>query len=165
MAIRKITFNQNDYYHVYNRGTDKRKIFLDKGDIYYFFDSIQICNSIEKFSNRGSSKNSRKINISKTKKSGKLVSIVAYCLLPNHYHFILKEETEGGISKFMQKLGTSYTKFFNNKYERTGVLFQGKFKAKEIDKDHLSLTSVYVNLNYKHHKVDQKKGLTKSSVF
>jgi len=166
MAVRNIIFKVGGYYHIYNRGTDKRKIFLDKGDLYYFFDSIQIYNSVEKFNNRASSKNSRKINLEKAKNSEKLVSIIAYALLPNHYHFILKEEVEGGISKFMQKLGTSYTKYFNNKYKRTGVLFQGKFKAKEIYSDEsLNHISVYVNMNYKHHKYDPKKDLVKTSVF
>ena len=166
MSIRKITFEVGKYYHVYNRGVDKRKIFMNKGDLYYFFDSIIISNVVEDKHQSNNSKNARKNRKEKAKKIDKLVSIIAYSLLPNHYHFILKEEVEGGISKFMQKLGTSYTMYFNKKYERTGVLFQGKFKAKEINSyNGLEVLSVYVNMNYKHHKFDIKKDLTKSSIF
>ena len=163
---RKIEFKVGGYYHIYNRGVDKREIFLDKGDLYYFFYTIIISNREENIYNDYGKKNFRKEEKNKAKKSEKLVSIIAYALLPNHYHFILKEEVEGGISKFMQKLGTSYTKYFNNKYKRTGVLFQGKFKAKEIYSDEsLNHISVYVNMNYKHHKYDPKKDLVKTSVF
>jgi len=95
-----------------------------------------------------------------------LVSIIAYCLLPNHFHLVLRQESEDGISKFMQKLGTSYTMYFNQKYKRSGSLFQGKFKANIIGGDFgLPVLSVYVNLNYIHHKIDPKENLVKSSIF
>ena len=164
MGIRKIVFGTGEYYHIFNRGTDKRSIFMDKGDLYYFFDAMFIANQEKPIKDRHNRfRHKTKKN---AKKEKKLVSIIAYCLLPNHFHLILKEEVEGGISKFMQKLGTSYIMYFNKKYERNGVLFQGRFKATHLDKDSsLEFTSVYVNLNYKHHNIDPEKKLVKSSLF
>ena len=165
---RKIVFHADQYYHAFNRGTEKIPIFREKGDLYYFFDSIILANQI----GLGNQKRERdktlerKKNKEIAKQSKKLVSIIAYCLLPNHFHLILREEIEGGISKFMQKLGTSYTMYFNQKYERNGVLFQGKFKATHLDRGNaLEFTSVYVNLNYKHHQINPEKSLIKSSLF
>ena len=104
--------------------------------------------------------------ISIEKDEAKLVSIISYCLLPNHFHLVLKQESENGISKFMQKLGTSYTVYFNNKHKRSGSLFQGKFKANMIDGEFgLPVLSVYVNLNHVHHRIDPKENLVKSSIF
>ena len=166
MSKRKNKFYVDEYYHVFNRGTDKRKIFFNYGDIKYFVDSVFISNKSKPIKDKNSGKNIRK----KIKKGAiqekKLVSIITYCLLPNHYHLILREKVEGGISRFMQKLGTSYTMYFNAKYERTGVLFQGKFKATHLDKgSSLEFTSAYVNLNYKHHNINPEKKIVKSSLF
>jgi putative transposase len=96
----------------------------------------------------------------------KLVDFVAYCLNPNHYHFILTPLVENGIERFMQRLGTGFTMFFNERYERNGVLFQGKFKAVHIDSDeYLMYLNVYVNLNDKAHSLggSTSKWITKSS--
>jgi REP element-mobilizing transposase RayT len=83
-----------------------------------------------------------------------LVEIVAYCLNPNHYHLLLREIHDSGISKFIQKLSTGYTKYFNEKYKRNGVLFQGKFKYVHIGTDEqLQYIGVYVNLNNLVHKI------------
>lgn len=166
MSIRKIKFTEGEHYHVFNRGVDKREIFKSQEDLYYFFKRLIDLNNIVV----GTSFNSKRF-----RKSGevvidneniKMVSIVAYCLLPNHFHLVLKQESEGGISKFMQKLGTSYTMYFNKKYNRSGSLFQGKFKANLIDGDFgLPVLSVYVNLNYLHHKINPKNTFVKSSIF
>jgi len=86
-------------------------------------------------------------------KGKKLVDIVAYCLNPNHFHLLLLQKLENGVPKFMHRLGTGYTKYFNHKYKRTGALFQGTYKAKHIDdNDYLLHTSAYVNLNFKVHR-------------
>ena len=168
MSKRKEDFYIGEYYHIFNRGVDKRKIFLDKGDLYYFFDAIQISNRKGKIQN--SNNKGRKKEKERAKKDEKIVEIISYCLLPNHFHFILKEITEGGISKFMSKLGGSYSQYFNSKYERSGTLFQGRFKAKRISgigkRDFsIEVISAYVNLNYKHHNYDIKKDLIKTSLF
>ncbi len=165
MARRKIPFEVGNYYHVFNRGVDKRKIFLDKGDLYYFFDAIIISNSVENIKNTDV-KNKRKKEKESKINSEKIVEIIAYAILPNHFHFILKEITEGGISKFMKKLSGSYSLYFNKKYERIGTLFQGRFKSSLLAYENsLERTSAYVNLNYKHHKIDPEKFLVKTSLF
>lgn len=79
-----------------------------------------------------------------------MVKFIAYCINPNHYHFILQQVSEKGIEKFMQRLGMGYAKYFNNRRKRSGTLFQGKFKARHIDSnEYLLHVSSYVNLNYK----------------
>ncbi|SMN15137.1 hypothetical protein CRYPA_1187 [uncultured Candidatus Thioglobus sp.] len=166
MSIRKTVFVKEHYYHVFNRGVDKRVIFQTKEDLYYFFKRLIDLN-INNINNNLKLKRSRMSGeVSFEKDEAKLVSIISYCLLPNHFHLVLKQESENGISKFMQKLGTSYTVYFNNKYKRSGSLFQGKFKASMIDGEFgLSILSIYVNLNYVHHRINPKENLVKSSIF
>ena len=89
----------------------------------------------------------------KAANSEKLVEIIAYCLNMNHYHLILRQVADNGISEFMKRLGGGYTYYFNEKYEKSGSLFQGKYKSKHIADDiYLKHISIYVNLNYKVHK-------------
>jgi REP element-mobilizing transposase RayT len=166
MSIRKIQFGEECYYHVFNRGVDKRSIFEDKNDIYYFFNRLTDLN-IDAVNSRLTTKRFKKQGkVIIEPNYAKLVSIIAYCLLPNHFHLVLKQESKDGISKFMQKLGTSYTMYFNTKYKRSGSLFQGKFKANLIGGDFgLPVLSVYINLNYIHHRIDPKINLVKSSIF
>ena len=90
----------------------------------------------------------------KTESNPKLVEFVCYCLNPNHYHFALKQLVENGIAKFMHRLGTGYTKYFNKKYENIGSLFQGTYKAKHIDTNkYLLHLSAYINLNPEAHQL------------
>jgi REP element-mobilizing transposase RayT len=98
------------------------------------------------------------------KKISPLVQFVAFCLNPNHFHFILTQLEDHGIEKFMHRLGTGYTKYFNGKYLRSGALFQGRFKANHINSnEYLLHVGVYVNLNYKVHKLKQNEDLFLSS--
>lgn len=81
-------------------------------------------------------------------KSSTLVDIGAYCLMPNHFHLLIREKTEGGITKFMSKLSTAYSMYFNNKHDRTGGLFEGRFKATHVDTDeYLKYLFSYIHLN------------------
>lgn len=81
------------------------------------------------------------------------MNIIAYCLNPNHYHFILEQLVDGGISEFMKRIG-GYTLYFNNKNKRSGALFQGRFKAVHIDSnEYLLHVSSYVNLNDRVHQL------------
>lgn len=81
-------------------------------------------------------------------KGAALVDIGAYCLMPNHFHVLIHEKTEGGISLFIQKVSTGYTMYFNKKYQRSGALFQGRFKAKHADTDeYLKYLFSYIHLN------------------
>lgn len=171
MGIRKIPFVNDEYYHVFNRGVDKRIIFNNKDQQYFFFRRLNDLNSIDSSITAKTNRNKVQIRALPVLNTGKdriekLVRIVAYCLLPNHFHLLLKQVTDNGVSQFMQRLGTSYTVFFNKQEKRTGSLFQGKFKATHLDGDFaLPTLSAYVNLNYKHHKIDPKKNLIKTSLF
>ena len=164
VMARNTDFEVGIHYHIYNRGTEKRPIFLEKGDIFYFLNALIISNSPDRKLHTNA-KGVLELAKQQALQSENLVEIVAYALLPNHFHLILKEIIPGGISKFMQKLGTSYTMYFNKKYKRTGVLFQGKFKGKEVEDVHLDYLSAYVNTNYAHHGYDPKKDLVKTSQF
>ena len=166
MSIRKVQFVEGEYYHVFNRGVDRRDIFESQDDLQYFFKRLIDLNMVAVDSKFNSKRYRESGKVVVDKRYKNLVTIVAYCLLPNHFHLVLKQESEDGISKFMQKLGTSYTMYFNQKYNRSGSLFQGKFKANMIDSEFgLPVLSVYVNLNYIHHRISPKGNLIKSSIF
>ncbi|MFA6273664.1 MAG: transposase [Candidatus Paceibacterota bacterium] len=145
MSFRKINFANGEFYHIYNRGVEKRPIFSDSYDLQRFLQSMEEFNSTEPIGSIF--ENSFKKLGSEASKL-KLVNFVAYCLNPNHFHFVLEQVSEKGIEKFMHRLGTGYTKYFNNKQKRTGALFQGVFKSKHVNSnEYLLHLSVYVNLN------------------
>ena len=165
MGIRNITFTNGEYYHVFNRGVDKRIIYNTKEQQYFFFNRLKLLNTIDSRKYIANKRSRYKDKII-TGNGEELISIVAYCLLPNHFHLLLKQKVDNGISQFMQRLGTSYTKFFNQQEDRSGSLFQGKFKATHLsDNFSLPILSAYVNLNYKHHQIDPSKNIVKSSLF
>jgi putative transposase len=152
--MRTVIFTEKEFYHIYNRGVDKRIIFSDQNDFGRFLQGMDMFNSIE---NTGSIYEKTYVSrfgrrASKNKETKALVNIIAYCLNPNHYHFILEQIEERGIEKFMHKLGTGYSKYFNTKYKRSGTLFEGKFKAIHIDSnEYLLHLSAYINLNDRAH--------------
>lgn len=152
MGTRKTSFANGEFYHVFNRGVDKRIIFTDNYDMDRFFKSLIEFNVIDPIGSLY--ENSRnQCGGSTATQDEKLVNIITYCLNPNHYHLILEQLAEGGLSEFMKRLG-GYTWYFNNKYERNGVLFQGRFKAMHIDSnEYLLHVSAYVNLNDRAHKL------------
>ncbi|MFA5838702.1 MAG: transposase [Candidatus Paceibacterota bacterium] len=152
--MRNIELANDEYYHVFNRGVDKRKIFSDKYDLQRFFQSMKEFNTIEPIGSIYENSFEKTKNPQLGCGAPKLVEFVCYCLNPNHYHFILKQVKEKGIEKFMHKLGGGYSKYFNQKYKRTGALFQGSFKAVHIDSnEQLLYVSSYVNLNFKVHQL------------
>jgi len=143
-------FAKQEFYHIYNRGVDKRDIFMDSDDLYRFLKSMNDFNVQDPIGSIY--EHSFKLG-SPTPKLKKLVNFVAYCLNQNHYHFILEPLVDNGIQKFMHKLSTGYTNYFNEKYKRSGSLFQGGYKAIHINSnEYLLHASVYINLNYKIHK-------------
>ena len=162
---RYIPFALDEYYHAYSRGTEKRKTFLNENDYFRFILLLYLCNSKENIqlsrifeSIKTKNKNSGKEAPYLSKKDlyelfdmsikNKLVSIVSYCLMPNHFHLILREVKEGGISMFMKKLLTAYSMYFNIKYERSGALFTRPFRLKNINKDnYFRCLFSYVHLN------------------
>ena len=127
-------FAPNEYYHIYNRGTEKRKIFTTEADYLRFISLLYLCNTPESLHRSDYSQASLDQLLS-LKRGKTLVAIGAYCLMPNHFHILMHEHTESGISTFMQKLITAYTMYFNRKYDRSGALFQGRFKAERVKQD------------------------------
>ena len=146
---RKHPFVPENYYHIYNRGIDKRIIFKSVYDYQRFVILLYIANSqtsIRLDDLIASHKNYEEIF--EVERGDPLVSIGAWVLMSNHFHLILREEVEGGISTFMKKLGTAYSMYFNIKYKRTGGLFGGPFKSKYIPEDsYLKHLFGYIHLN------------------
>jgi len=151
MSIRKTALVPNEIYHIYNRGVDKRDIFLDDEDrfrfihdLYEFNDSNQAINLAVHLGN-----NNKKVGFLKFNKPRELlVEILAFCMMGNHFHLLLRQITEKGTTEFMRKIGTGYTNYFNQKYERNGVLFQGKFKSVHIkNKSHFMYMPIYIHFN------------------
>jgi hypothetical protein len=152
-----------EYYHIFNRGVDKRLIVKNNEDANRFIQSLEFFNSKEPI---GSLRNVVfDKDIKKVEPNHPLVEIVCYALNPNHFHLLLKEIIEGGISEFMKRLGGGYTWYFNNKNSRSGSLFQGTFKSVHIkSNEQLLHLSVYINLNWKVHQISGlTAGNTKSS--
>jgi putative transposase len=140
-------FAPNEFFHSYNRGVEKRKIFLNQKDIDRFLMLLYVCNSKESI-HLSNLKKPRLDKVLIIPRKDDLVHIGAYCLMPNHFHLLLRENIEGGVSLFMQKLLTGYTMYFNKKYDRSGSLFQGTFKASHCDNDnYLKYLFAYIHLN------------------
>ena len=143
---RLINFSEGEFYHLYNRGSDKRKIFLSSKDYERFVALLYLCNSNEPVHISLQGKNLNELlNV---ERDSELVDIGVYCIMPNHFHLLVKEKTEKGISRFMQKLTTAYTMYFNIKNDRNGNLFQGVFKATHVNTDeYLKYLFSYIHLN------------------
>lgn len=145
--MRKTEFKIGECYHVYNRGVEKRDVFGGDLDYFRFLKSLEEFNRVDPI---GSifEQSFRDKKESLGNEVSKLVDIIAYCLNPNHYHLILKQLEDKGIEKFMHRVGVGYSKYYNHKYKRSGVLFQGVFKSIHIDSnEYLLYLSAYVNKN------------------
>lgn len=115
MGIRKTKFIKGNYYHIYNRGCNKDHIFYEEKNYRFLLKKINKyyieCN----------------------------ISIIAYCLMPNHYHFLLRQDSDIPISKFVQSIFNSYTKAINKMYNRSGTLFENKYKSIHVSKENYLL--------------------------
>lgn len=161
--MRKLKISPGEYYHVYNRGSGRQTIFYDIGDylrflflILYFQVGIRfshIGREVKNFSQYFGKLGQHSVlsnykNIDKTQS----VSLVAFCIMPNHFHIILREnDMEGrGIPIYMQRVLNAYGKYFNTKYNKVGHVFEGPYKAKLIESDEqLMHLSAYIHLNPK----------------
>lgn len=140
----------NEWYHCYNRGVDRRRVFGAKRDYERFLTLMLLSNG----SDKRAANAERKFGLSKLlaqdafRNAAPLVEVGAYCLMPNHVHFILKESTEGGIASFMQRVFTGYTMYFNKLHGRTGALFAGTYKSKHLATDRYFKHAInYVHMN------------------
>lgn len=146
MPKKAVPLATGEMYHVYNRGVDKRTIFNDKSDYLRFYQSLYYFNTFEPTINfqRAARKEVRNID--------RLIDVQAYCLLPNHYHLIVKQLQNGGLSSFMKRISAGYTGYFNEKYDHSGVLFQGKYKKVHVaNQEQYNYVFAYVNENYVVH--------------
>lgn len=143
---RTFSFAPDEFYHVYNRGTEKRNVFMSRADRDRFLALLYFANQNEPADLK--LQGSTLLEVVEERIGAPIVEIIAYCLMPNHFHLLIRELEEGGISKFMQKLTTGYTMYFNKKYERNGSLFQGRFKATHVADDrYLRYLISYIHLN------------------
>ncbi|HTE49098.1 MAG TPA: transposase [Candidatus Paceibacterota bacterium] len=143
----------NEYYHIYNRGNGKSKIFLREEDYDRFLKILYICNSEKTFNFRDSVVNI-KIDAFDFERGEPLVSVLAWVLMPNHFHIVLISprsdlgEEYNPITEFMRKLSTAYVMYFNKKYKRTGGLFEGTFKSRHVgNENYFRYIFSYVHLN------------------
>ena len=150
---RNISIASDEFYHLYNRGTEKRDIFTIKADRERFLALLYLCNTTEPVriddiqKSQGSTLRKTEA-LFEIERGETLIDICAYCLMPNHFHLLVREKEDQGISKFMQKLMTGYTMYFNKRHERSGALFQGKFKAAHADEErYLKYLISYIHLN------------------
>lgn len=131
-------FIENGYYHIYNRGVEKRDIFLDKQDYAVFLNYLKKYLDPELGSDP----------LWKRKSLCQEVDLLTFCLMPNHFHLLVKQYTINGITKLMRAVCTNYVMYFNEKYQRVGGLFQGKYKAALVlDDIYLLHLSRYIHLN------------------
>ena len=136
-----------ELYHVLNRGVEKRQIFLDDQDRKRFVSGLDLFNDRQPVDNLRLVINGTLIRPTRSKENH-LVDIHAWCLMGNHYHLLVSERIEGGITRFLMKLNVGYAKYFNERYKRSGTLFQGRTKKVHITKDlHFLHILNYIHLN------------------
>lgn len=141
-----------EVYHIYNRGAHKQAIFTNDVDRNRFLlllyianntERIHLGNLLQKYKGRSWMEIYKEVKVDKS-----LVDIFAYSLMPNHFHVLLRQKTDGSITVFMKKLATAYSMYFNTKYEHSGVLFQGRFKSKHVgEDDYFRYLFSYIHLN------------------
>lgn len=162
--MRQISIAPGEFYHIFNRGMRKQEIFRDEHDRWRFLFLLLHFQSALTFNNishdlatfirhhkrhpvSGISKAAREKMVAEVATS-KSIGLLAFALMPNHFHLLIKEKTEGGISAYMQRVLNAYTKYFNAKYGESGHLFQGPFQIVHVaDNDQLLYTSAYIHRN------------------
>lgn len=151
--MRKTIFANEEIYHVFNLGVERRPTFTDKRE----YDRGLLALNFYRFKDLSTGlahvlkldQEKRNFFLSQLmKQKEKLVDILGYCLMPNHFHLLLKQLTNGGITKFIGDFSNSYTRYFNTKHKRIGHLFQGVFKAVRIEYDEQLIHVLrYIHLN------------------
>jgi putative transposase len=163
MAYRRTPFAPQEWYHCYNRGIDGRPLFIAPEDTQRFIELLYLCNSTTRFE-RGNFQDLAHDEVLALERGEPLVAIGAYCLMDNHWHLLLQEIVEGGISKFLQRVGTGYTVFFNKKYEHVGNVMVKPFRSKHVSNDrYLRRVVQYIHFNPAEiYEPNWKKGRVKN---
>lgn len=147
MPGRSIPLITGEIYHIFNRGNNKQNIFLQPRDYKRFTQTFHYY-QFSKIPQRFSTFSKNKLPAFSIDNHEKLVEIMCYCLMPNHFHFMIKQIKDNGISIFMSQVGNSYTRYFNTKYNYIGSLFQGTFKSVLVENEEQFLhLSRYIHLN------------------
>ncbi len=152
--MRLIRITPGEYYHIFNRAVNKQVIFHDTSDYFrflfltlYFQSPIifqQLGRKVKEFVQSRALDSVEEDEIIKKRR----VELVAFCIMPNHFHLIVKELDEGGIAAYMQRVLTSYSKYYNTKYEKSGHVFQGPYQAVHVeDNRQLLHLSAYIHRN------------------
>lgn len=145
MPYRNIKFANGRYYHLFNRGVEKRDIFSLKEDYQHFLETL----FYYQFGNpKPSLSTHKRFKLVDFENNQKIIEINTYCLMPNHFHLLVRQLDKNGVQDFARKVLNSYTKYFNTKNKRVGHLFQGAFKAVPVETDKQLLhLSRYIHLN------------------
>ena len=145
--VNRAPFAPEEWYHCYSRGVDKRIVFEDSKDYERFLQLLYLLNNKDTI-HRSDFKRPSTPEVLLIPRGKPIVAIGAYCLMPNHFHLLLKENTSSGISQFMRKLGIAYAMYFNIKNERVGNLFVKPFRSRHIPDDRYFKRVVqYIHLN------------------
>ena len=137
------TYVDNSYYHIYNRGVEKRVIFLDDQDYKTFLSYLKFYLTIPLRGETPKSFPSQQLH-----NHTQEIKLLAYCLMPNHFHFFVRQNDRHTINHFMRSIATRYGMYFNKRYKRVGSLFQGPYKASYIDNEMQYLyLSKYIHRN------------------
>ena len=138
-------FTEDGIYHIYNRGIEKRNVFLDKQDykiFLYYLKSYLSCPDDKKKSPHNISRAGLDFNLYQE------INLLSYVLMPNHFHFLIQQKPKNAITEFMRRLISAYVRYFNEKYKRVGPLFQSRYKAALVLKDEYFLhLSSYIHIN------------------
>ena len=154
--MRNIEISVDECYHIYNRGAQKRITFHNSSDyvrflfLILFFQSPIVFGQISRPVHHFVKHRVFDIDTEDISQitNNQYVELIAFCLMPNHFHLILKEVEENGVARYMQRVLNGYTKYYNTKYEVSGHLFQGPYKAVHVeDNDQLLYLSTYVHRN------------------
>jgi putative transposase len=151
-SVRSVHFRNEYIYHIYNRGVERRNIFLSTRDHERFIALLEYYRYTDiprSFSHyRTLSLSERASYYESMQVLPQRIDILAYCLMPNHFHILVRQQREGGILEAISNLSNGYAKYFNTKHKRVGPLFQGPFKAVLIETDEqLVHVSRYIHLN------------------
>ena len=147
MAYRQTSFAEDEWFHCYTRSIDRKTVFQNISDYQRFLEALYLCNS-DRPIQRSSHYKLSYGDFLHLERGAPFVAIGGYCLMPNHFHLLIQEIVPGGISKFMQKVGTSFSMYFNAKYQHIGNVFVTPFRAKHIDDDtYLQRVIQYIHLN------------------
>ena len=154
--MRSVPILEDSYYHVYNRGDKKQVLFLCKADyvrflyLLLYFQSPVVISQTNRAVSHFLKHDFFKVQPADLKEilDTRTVEVLNFCKMPNHFHITIHNLTQNGISKYMHRVSNAYAKYFNTKYEKTGHVFQGAYKAKIIDTDEqLMYLSAYIHRN------------------